>query len=159
MVGSVHQISVSNGGVPKLPIATARVSSNGLDGDWQNDRKHHGGPDRAVCLFPLSLIERLRSEGHPIVPGSIGENLTLAGISVEEWAGLKAGARLQFAGGVCLEIASYCNPCSTIRDSFRDLQFTRVKQDLHPGHSRLYSRVLKEGLIATGEHLTIEAAG
>lgn len=159
MSPSVHQISVSKGGVPKLPVASARVLVEGVEGDWQRDRKHHGGPDRAVCLFPLSLIEKLRAEGHPISPGTIGENLTLAGLTTEAWAGLGPGVRLVFAGGVRLEIVSYCNPCSNIRESFSDLRFTRVKQDLHPGSSRLYARVLAEGMIETGEALTIEAAG
>lgn len=156
MSATIYQISVSNGGVPKLPVAAARVSAQGLEGDWQNNRKHHGGPDRAVCLFPLSLIELLNAEGHPIRAGSIGENLTLAGISVAEWATLGPGSRLTFSGGVRLEVVSFCNPCSTIRDSFRGLEFTRVKQDVNPGSSRLYARVLTEGSLAQGESLTIE---
>jgi len=105
------------------------------------------------------LIELLNAEGHPISPGTIGENLTLAGVSVDEWARLGPGSRLNFSGGVQLEVVSYCNPCSNIRDSFRDLEFKRVKQDLHPGHSRLYTRVLREGSIATGESVAIEVAG
>lgn len=159
MVATVHQISVSHGGVPKLPVGSARVSTQGVEGDWQNDRKHHGGPDRAVCLYPLSLIELLRSEGHPITPGSIGENLTLAGITVDDWAKLGPGSKLRFARGVQLEIDSYCNPCSNIRDSFRGLEFNRVKQDLHPGHSRLYARVLQEGTLVSGETLVVEVSG
>ncbi|MBN8598542.1 MAG: MOSC domain-containing protein [Planctomycetes bacterium] len=159
MPATVHQISISNGGVPKLPVPSARVSLQGLEGDWQNDRRYHGGPDRAVCLFPLSLIELLNAEGHPIAPGTIGENLTLAGIAAEGWAKLVPGSRLNFSGGVQLEVVSYSNPCSKIRNSFRDLEFLRVREDLHPGQSRLYSRVLKEGSIATGETFTIEYAG
>lgn len=156
MPATIHQISVSGGGVPKRPVASARVGAGGLEGDWQNDRKHHGGPDRAVCLFPLSLIELLQAEGHPIGPGTIGENLTLAGVSASEWAELGPGTRLIFSGGVRLEVVSFCNPCSTIRDSFRGLEFNRVKQALHPGSSRLYARVLREGSLALGESLTIE---
>lgn len=143
--------------MPKLPVRSARVSVEGVEGDVQNDRKHHGGPDRAVCLLPLSLIERLQSEGHPIVPGSTGENLTLAGITPDEWAGITPGVKLAFAGGVRLEIATYCSPCSTIRDSFRGLEFKRICQKLNPGNSRLYARVLLEGTIQAGESATIEA--
>lgn len=158
MPATVHQISISSGGVPKLPVPSAKVSIQGLEGDWQNDRRYHGGPERAVCLFPLSLIKLLNSEGHPIAPGTIGENLTLAGVSVEDWAKLVPGSRLIFSGGVQLEVVSYSNPCSKIRNSFRDLEFLRVREDLHPGQSRLYSRVLKEGSIATGETFAIESA-
>ena len=75
----VHQISVSDGGVPKKPVLAARVTEQGVEGDRQRNLKLHGGADRAVCLFSLELIERLQDEGHPIEPGFSGENLTLAG--------------------------------------------------------------------------------
>lgn len=144
----VVQINLSNGGVPKTPVACARVTPDGLAGDHQADRKHHGGPERAVSLFSIELIERLRAEGHPITPGTVGENLTVQGV---DWATLSPGARLRFAGGVELEIVSYANPCSTIRESFKDLDSKRIKQDLHPGESRLYARVITPGEIETGE--------
>ncbi len=78
----VHQISVSDGGVPKLPVLEATVSDKGVDGDRQRNLKFHGGPDRAVCLYSLELIERLQDEGHPIDPGSSGENLTVVRIGL-----------------------------------------------------------------------------
>ena len=76
----VHQISVSDGGVPKRPVFEARVTAQGVAGDRQRNVKVHGGPDRAVCLYSLELIEALKQEGHPIAPGSSGENFTLAGL-------------------------------------------------------------------------------
>ena len=71
----VHQINVSDGGVPKLPVLEATVSNKGVDGDRQRNLKFHGGPDRAICVYSLELIEQLQEEGHPIDPGSSGENL------------------------------------------------------------------------------------
>jgi MOSC domain-containing protein YiiM len=150
--GKVVQIGLSNGGVPKRPVPSARVTRDGVEGDRQNDLKHHGGPERAVSLFSLEVIERLRAEGHPIAPGTAGENLTLAGL---DWHAVKPGCRLRFDGGVELEVASFTNPCSTIRDSFTDLDFRRIKQDLHPGESRVYARVLAEGTISAGEAVSL----
>lgn len=151
----VHSINVSQGGVPKRPVPSAGVTRGGVEGDAQNDRRHHGGPDRAVCLFPLSLIERLRLEGHPITPGSTGENLTLDEVAPDVWASIVPGTRLEFTGGVELEVASFCAPCSTIRDSFLNLDSKRIKQELHPGESRLYARVIREGRLEQGESVTI----
>ncbi|HEX7766743.1 MAG TPA: MOSC domain-containing protein, partial [Nitrospira sp.] len=74
----IHQISVSDGGVPKKPVLEARVSLQGVEGDRQRNLKVHGGPDRAVCLYSLDVIERLQQAGHSIEPGFSGENLTLA---------------------------------------------------------------------------------
>ena len=143
----VHQINVSNGGVPKRPVDSASITSNGVTGDRQSDTKHHGGPDRAVCLFSLEVIELLRAEGHPIAPGTAGDNLTLTGL---DWSLVTPGARLRFEGGVELEVVSYTVPCSTIRQAFKDSEFKRIKQELHPGQSRVYARVLKEGPLQTG---------
>ena len=53
----VHQISISDGGVPKHAVESARITSTGIAGDRQHDTKHHGGPDRAVCLFSLEVID------------------------------------------------------------------------------------------------------
>lgn len=150
--GRVARINISPGGVPKLPVPRATITRAGILGDRQNDTKHHGGPDRAVCLFSLEVIERLRAEGHPISPGTAGENLTLAGL---DWPSVVPGCRLRFAGGVELEVASYCGPCATIRESFTGLNFRRIRQELHPGQSRLYARVIREGELEAGEHVRV----
>jgi MOSC domain-containing protein YiiM len=155
-MGRVHQISVSPGGVPKLPIAAALVRVEGIEGDGHNDRKHHGGPNAAVCLFALEVIERLRSEGHPIGIGTTGENLTIQGL---DWPSARPGCQLVFEGGVELEVTRYTTPCATIRDSFSELQFNRIKQDLHPGESRVYARVLREGTIRLGESVRLVGQG
>ena len=68
----VHQINVSDGGVPKKPIREAKLTERGVEGDRQRNLKVHGGPDRAVCLYSLELLERLQGEGHPIHAGSSG---------------------------------------------------------------------------------------
>jgi MOSC domain-containing protein YiiM len=82
MSGSARivQISVSPGGVPKRAVSSARVTTLGLEGDVQRDREHHGGPERALCLFSQERIRALQAEGHPVTPGSIGENVTLEGL-------------------------------------------------------------------------------
>lgn len=148
------QINVSRGGVPKRPVESAEVTALGLTGDDHHDRRHHGGPDRALCLFSLEVIRRLQAEGHPITPGSTGENLTLEGLP---WEDLVPGVRLRFDGGVEVEVASYTTPCSTIRASFLDGQITRIKQALHPGSSRVYARVLTPGRLSRGEGCRLAA--
>lgn len=143
----VVSVNVSRGGVPKLPVSQAWVGPNAIEGDVQRDRRHHGGPDRAVCLLAIELIEALSAEGHPIQPGTTGENLTLGGV---EWAVLIPGTILE-VGGAQLEITSYTVPCKTIRESFADREFTRLSQKVHPGWSRLYARVLREGVVMPGD--------
>ncbi len=118
--------------------------TSGLQGDWQSNRKYHGGPDRAVCLFPLELMITLQAEGHPISPGSIGENITTFGL---DWTLVVPGAQLELGETAVIEIVSYTAPCRTIRAAFSDEDFMRISQKRHPGQSRVYARVLEEGLL------------
>jgi MOSC domain-containing protein YiiM len=147
MPGILASINVSRGGVPKLPIAEVRVTVNGLDGDYQRDQKHHGGPNRAVVLYSLEVIRALHAEGHPIGIGAAGENLTLSGV---DWARIEPGQEVQI-GTVRLGITKYANPCETIRRAFVGGEFSRISQKLHPGWSRLCARVLQEGLVRVGD--------
>jgi MOSC domain-containing protein YiiM len=148
-MGVVHAINVSNGGVPKLPRDSCYVGVNGLEGDRQRDLRYHGGPDRAVCLYSLDLIEALQAEGHSITPGSIGENLTIEGVS---WTQMVPGARVE-VGAVVLELTDYAAPCSNIARSFERRQYARVSQKINAGWSRLYARVLQEGIVRVGENV------
>src|ERR671916_3442330 len=91
MDGRIFQLNRSDGGVPKLGVRAAVVTETGLEGDRQRDLRYHGGPERALCLFALERILELQAEGHPIFPGSVGENLTVVGL---DWSGLAPGARL-----------------------------------------------------------------
>jgi len=148
----VHQINVSDGGIPKYPLLEATVGKEGLAGDAQRNQKLHGGPERAVCLYSLDLIEQLQDEGHPIDPGSSGENLTLTRL---DWSSLAPGVRLRIGPEVQLEIASYCAPCELNARWFRDRDINRIHQDRNPGWSRLYARVLQGGVVKPGDAVEI----
>ena len=99
----------------------------------------------------MELIEALRAEGNPIAPGTAGENLTLSGLN---WTELVPGKRLQ-VGEVELQIESYAGPCNIIEDSFKDRRSGRISQKAHPGWSRLYASVLKEGVLQVGDRVRI----
>jgi MOSC domain-containing protein YiiM len=154
--GRVAHLLVSRGGVPKRPVPEAAVGPEGLAGDWQRDRRHHGGPDRAVCLFSLEVIEALRAEGHPVEPGSTGENVTVEGLP---WGEVTPGRRFTFDGGVVLEVVSYAAPCGTIRGSFADGRTSRIDQELHPGSSRVYARVVAGGTLKEGATVRLDGRG
>lgn len=150
---TVHRINVSDGGVPKLPVESAVALTDGLDSDRQANPRFHGGPTRAISMLGLDVIERLRAEGHPIEPGSTGENLTVAGV---DWATVPVGTTFHLEGGVVLEALSFAVPCNNIRDSFRDGEIALFHADQHPGNARIYARVVVEGPIRTGEALRLE---
>lgn len=149
----LHQISISDGGVPKLPVARAHVARRGVAGDRQRNLLAHGGSNRAVCVFSLEVIEALQAEGHPIHPGATGENLTVAGL---DWSHVTPGVRLKVGESLRLEVMSYTAPCKHNARWFRDGDFSRIAQKQHPGWSRVYARVLAEGAVQPGDPVAIE---
>ena len=149
--GVLVSINTSDGGVPKLPVPECRVGVNGLAGDRQRDRHFHGGPNRAVCLYSLEIIQSLQAEGHPIDIGSAGENLTVSGV---DWSAMTPGRRLR-VGPVLLELTHYAHPCSNLVAYFRDGAFKRISQKVHPGSGRVYARVLEEGVVRAGDPVEI----
>jgi len=149
MHGRVESINTSRGGAFKSAVFEARVSEHGVDGDRQDDLRYHGGPDRALSLYSLEVIRALQAEGHPIAPGSAGENVTLSGL---DWPSLTPGSHLRI-GIVQLVVTSYAAPCEKIEGSFLNGEFMRISQKLHPGWSRVYSRVVAGGEIRPGDEV------
>lgn len=151
-LAQVFQINVSSGGVPKLPLRSAEIDVLGITVDDHNNKVNHGGPDKAICLYSLEMIRALQMEGHPIYPGSTGENITTAGF---DWSLVEAGLRLEIGPTVQLEITKYTTPCQTIRESFIDQNIDRMSWKTNPGWARAYARVLRPGTIAIGDEIRI----
>jgi MOSC domain-containing protein YiiM len=148
MHGRIVQLNTSPGGVPKLPVPEAEVTPSGMAGDRQRNLRFHGGPQRALCLYSLEVIQRLQGEGHPIHPGSTGENVTVSGLPWEE---VRPGVRLALGEEVVVEVTSYTVPCKNIAASFFEGEFTRISQKVHPGDSRVYARVVQGGRLRAGD--------
>lgn len=153
--GVVVQLNRSGGGVPKLPVPGVDIGFGGLRGDRQQNRRHHGRPWQAVCLWSAEVVEGLQAEGHPIGFGSAGENVTVRGL---EWAAVTPGARL-LVGSALLQVTSYAIPCVKNRQWFADGGFRRMAQEVRPGASRVYAAVLAEGSVRTGDSVVLEPLG
>lgn len=96
--------------IGKLPIAgPVMVGREGLAGDEQADRIHHGGPDKAVLCYPRAHYANWSAElgAGAIQEGTLGENLEL-GDATE--ADVCVGDRLQ-CGNVIFEISQPRQPC------------------------------------------------
>lgn len=144
----IFQINTSAGGVPKSAVRQSEVGPLGLVDDGHDDTVHHGGIERALSLYSLELIRALQNEGHPIFPGSTGENITLVGL---DWSLMNVGLRLRLGDEVEIEITRYVTPCKTIRESFIDQDFNRISWRTNPGWARAYARVLNTGIVTVGD--------
>ena len=138
--------------MPKLPVEQVHVGRLGLDGDAHHHDHVHGGPHRAVCLLALEAIERVQADGHAIEPGAVGENLTTVGIEI---ARLPVGAQLAIGDELLLEIAAPANPCDVIKHVFVRGKSGRISILLHPDDSRMYARVLREGVVREGDPIRV----
>lgn len=152
MTGRIFQLNVSPGGVPKLAIQHGLVHQLGMVGDAHRFPKIHGGPERALCLFSLERILELQAEGHPIFPGAVGENVTIAGL---DWNELKPGTRLRLGEEVEVELTSYTKPCNTILQYFVEGNYHRINHAVHPGYSRVYARILSNGTVRVGQQVVV----
>ncbi len=149
--GSVAQLNLSGGGLPKMPVPTLEVGWRGAAGDRQATRVHHGRPWQALCLWSTEVIAELQAQGHPIAPGLAGENITASGLV---WADVRAGVRLQ-VGGVLCEISAYALPCFQNTAWFAGGDFETMHHSRGPV-SRVYATVLQPGTITVGDTVTLE---
>ena len=154
MSAVVHSINISTqGGVPKLPIDKAQIKFEGVEGDFNKFRteKKNSIGTRAVTLFSLEQIEKLKSEGHSIDVGTTGENITIEGV---DWPSLEVGARMMI-GEAMIELSEPTAPCSKIGKSFIDGAFSRIDHELELGWSRWSASVIEEGQVEVGSHVIL----
>jgi hypothetical protein len=153
MAGGVDSLQASAGGAPKASIPVAEIDPGGVIGDVQGNRRHHGRPWQAICMYSSDLIEALRAEGHPIAAGSAGENLTIAGI---DWSRMRGGLTITI-GDVVLRTSSPAAPCHKIGDCFADRHWNRIDHVERPGWARWYASVLSGGTVSPGDVVTVTA--
>lgn len=151
--GRVFQINISPGGVPKKSVDNCSVSNFGIVGDSQKNKKVHGGLERALCLYSLELLLKLESEGHPVFPGALGENLTITGI---DWDLVVPGTRVRIGDEVFIQVTSFTTPCKAIAKYFFKEGNDRISDKSHKGWSRVYAKVLQVGDIKIGDVVLIE---
>jgi MOSC domain-containing protein YiiM len=146
MRGTLVQVNVSNGGMPKQPVELARVTVDGLDGDWQKNRKSHGGRDRAVCLFSVELYEALKADGFELAWGSVGENFTTGGVDLQR---LTIGNRLR-VGPCLIEITDVRVPCRSL-----DKRWGKGLMKAIQARSGWVAKVVEEGEVRAGDEIEI----
>ena len=154
-MATIVSINVSgSGGVPKLPLKTAILRFEGVEGDLNRFRmeRKNGDPGRAVSIFSMERILQLQEEGHPIDIGTAGENFTIEGI---DWPKMEVGMMIRF-GSTLIRLSEPCAPCSKIGGSFMEDEFSRIDQNKRRGWSRWSASVIEEGAVSVGDAVYLE---
>jgi MOSC domain-containing protein YiiM len=117
-------------------------------GDWQKNRKYHGGPNRAICIYSEELYATLREEGVEVGNGDVGENFTTRGLDLLK---LAKGDRLAVGEQCVVQITDVRVPCSQLRKWDGDLP------ELIVGRSGWMAKVVREGEVKAGDAIVVIA--
>lgn len=133
--------------IHKQPVqGRISVTALGLAGDEQADRKHHGGPDKALHHYPgehyaawrAALPQRVAR----FVYGGFGENLVTRGMSEQN---VCVGDVFRL-GSATLQVSQGRQPCWKLNVRFDVPDMARRVQDT--GCAGWYYRVIEAGAIA-----------
>jgi MOSC domain-containing protein YiiM len=160
--GTILQVNISPGGLPKRAVAQALVTPLGLEGDSHAHPRIHGGAGQALLLVAQEAIDELRQFGFPLVPGQLGENLTTQGIDRRQ---MRPGHQFR-AGTALIEITRLRFPCNTLDVYGPALKQAVIDAEAKAGNyhsprwglSGFYARVLKEGIVRPGDPIELLAA-
>jgi MOSC domain-containing protein YiiM len=160
MQGSVLQINMSKGGVPKLPMAEATVTPLGIEGDLHAHPEIHGGPRQALLLITAESIAELTRAGFALDPGALGENITTQGLDRRAW---RLGQRWSIGPEVIVEFTKVRSPCKTIQAYNPEIQTAIYDAAVKAGDpssprwglSGFYARVVRPGTIRRGDAIAL----
>ncbi|MBC8100968.1 MAG: MOSC domain-containing protein [Cytophagales bacterium] len=140
--------------IAKEPVDTPLVlRRENLEGDYQANRKYHGGPDKALCGYCAEHYpywSELLGQEMPF--GAFGENLTVAGLTEDM---LCIGDVLEVGeGGVLIQVSQPRQPCANVSKRWSRPDLPRRMEQT--GWTGFYTRVIATGSIAPGDPLVLQ---
>jgi MOSC domain-containing protein YiiM len=161
---SSRVLVVSTGTVRPLPwhgraVATAigktpvrgpvQVGTSGLAGDEQGDREHHGGPGKAVLVYPVEHYRTWAEEVGDLARPAFGENLTTRGLLEAD----TVIGSVYAVGTAVLQVTQPRRPCYKIA-AHHGIEDMSVRTQ-RTGRTGFYCRVLLPGSLAAGDDVDL----
>jgi len=159
--GTIVQVSVSKGGLPKHAIGEGFITPLGIEGDVQAHPQFHGGPKQAILMIASEVLEELAERGYSLFYGAMGENLTTRGLDIRD---IRIGDQIR-AGGALLEITKPRDPCTaldvygeTLKSEVYDSK-VKARDYTSPrwGWSGFYASVVEPGPVRPGDPILVVA--
>ena len=159
MTGSVRQLNISRGGIPKRAIAEGVVGPLGIEGDAHAHPHIHGGPRQALLVITSEGLDDLVTLGFPLYSGALGENITTEGLDRRFF---RVGQRWR-VGQIVIEFTKVREPCSTLDPYGPGIQkalydaAVKAGDPLSPrwGLSGFYASVVRTGTIRAGDPIVL----
>lgn len=138
-------------GIFKSPVSGAVwLGETGLEGDGQADLKNHGGPDKAVCVYPLEhypyWTRRLRRD---LPEGAFGENFTGEGL-------LESSVHIgdiYEVGDALVQVSQPRQPCFKLAARYNVKELALWVRET--GFTGFYLRCLKPGAVQEGDKVLL----
>jgi MOSC domain-containing protein YiiM len=141
---------VTESAIGKKEVEEAYLNINGFDGDAVAATEFHGGPERAVCLYPLEHYSLWEKEfGVSIKAPGFGENLSMYGMREQE---ICIGDTFQF-GDAIIQVSQGRIPCAKI-SKFNHIDGL-LKRVVETGYTGYFFRVLQEGKVYSHSELKL----
>lgn len=145
-------------GIRKTAVEGAlALGTLGLDGDEQADLRVHGGPDKALCVYPREHADWWAGTlGIELPPGGAGENLSTLGlVEAEVVVGdvYRIGADDGPDAGPLVQVSQPRQPCYKLAARHGDPQIALAVQEA--GTTGFYFRCLEPGVLRTGDALAL----
>jgi len=137
-------------GICKQPIEESFLTKEGFQGDGVADLRYHGGPDRAICIYPYEHYIQWEQEFKSSLPfPAFGENLTVTNMLEKD---VHIGDIYRI-GDAVVQITQGRIPCSTITK--RTNQPSLLKRMIQMGFTGYLCRVLEEGNVRKDSEITL----
>lgn len=127
-----------------------RVGPLGLDGDQHGDSRHHGGADRALCVYAEERYPYWEKRlGRPLAAPAFGENARVAG-RLEEDVAL---GEVWEVGEARLQVTESREPC--VRPAAHNREPRLTAWMARSGYTGYLLRVLEPGHIEAGQAIEV----
>ena len=138
-------------GMCKKPVTTPLVVTHqGFEGDGVGDLKHHGGRDKAVCVYSIEHYKYWEKVlGRKLLDAAFGENFSVTDMNEE---GVCVGD-IYRVGTALMQVSQPRQPCSTLAARYGREDFVKLVVD--SGKTGFYLKVLEVGRVKTGDSLLL----
>jgi MOSC domain-containing protein YiiM len=150
VLGYRRELPVLSGITKARAAAPAlKLTELNLDGDRQADLTVHGGPDKAVYVYPAEHYAAWREDGFSVEVADFGENISLSGVTEDD---VRIGDVWAW-GDALVQVSQPRSPC------FK-LAMKTGRKDITPAmidslRSGWYLRVLRPGTVPTSGALEL----